>query len=41
MNMSATSIDKNREIGIILMQPEHIRYFNAVFAKDRKGSMPK
>ena len=37
MNMSATSLDKNREIGIVLMQPEHIRYFNAVFAKDRKA----
>ena len=37
MNMSDTSLNKNREIGIILMQPEHIRYFNAVFAKDWKG----
>jgi len=38
MNMSQTSLDKNREIGIILMQPEHIRYFNAVFAKDWKSN---
>lgn len=37
MNMSQTSLDKNREIGVVLMQPEHIRYFKTVFAKDWKA----
>lgn len=34
MNMSANSLDNNREIGILLLDPEHIRYFTNVFTKD-------
>jgi phosphatidylserine/phosphatidylglycerophosphate/cardiolipin synthase-like enzyme len=35
MNLSATSLDKNREIWIILLDPTLIAQFTTQFAKDR------
>ena len=34
MNMSDMSLDKNREIGILLLDQDHIQAFKRVFEKD-------
>jgi len=39
MNLSATSMDKNREIWILLLDPTIINEFLVQFEKDRKASI--